>query len=171
MSIVKKLLTAVVVVGFALVAAVAIAGSLIPAERSFENEIAIDASADDVWAVLTDRARYTEWQTELEKVEIVDDANWIEYPKSAPEPLRFKLASDARPGRMEFSYTMGDAIHGHWTGDITPTATGVTLRTVDSYKVEGWTTKVLMGVFFDLDSFAKDWNSKLKQRVENIGRR
>jgi len=27
---------------------------------------------------------------------------------------------------------------------------------------------MLMGAFFDLDSFAKDWNSKLKQRAETL---
>jgi uncharacterized protein YndB with AHSA1/START domain len=171
MTIVKKLLAAVAVVAFVLVAGVAVAGLMMPAEQSFENEIAIDASADEVWQVVTDKTRYTEWQTDLASVEIIDDANWVEYPKSAPEPLRFKLANDSRPGRMEFSYMMGDAMHGHWAGDITPTATGVRLRTVDSYRADGWMMKIVMGMFFDLDSFAKSWNSKLKQRVESTAGR
>jgi uncharacterized membrane protein len=170
MSIVKKLLVAVVVVGFVLVTALVIGGMMMPGERKFENEISIDAPADKVWQVITDKQRYTEWQTELERVEIIDDTNWIEYPNSAPEPLRFKLENDGRPSRMEFSYTMGDAIRGHWTGDITPTASGVKLKTVDSYKADGWMMKILMGVFFDLDSFAKDWNSNLKRRAEALTR-
>ena len=170
MSIVKKLLIAAMVAGLALVLGVLFAGALIPAERSFENEIAIDATADEVWRVITDKMRYTEWQTQLERVEIIDDANWIEYPKSAPQPLTFKLVNDARPGRMEFSYTMGDSIRGHWIGDVTPTPTGVKLKTVDSYKTDGWMTKILMRAFFDLDSFAKDWNSNLKRRVETVAK-
>jgi uncharacterized protein YndB with AHSA1/START domain len=168
---VKKLLVAVAVVAFVLVAGVAVAGLMMPAEQSFENEIAIDASAEDLWRVITDKSRYTEWQTDLERVEIIDDANWVEYPKSAPEPLRFTLVDDSRPSRMEFSYTMGDAIHGHWTGDVTPTATGVKLRTVDSYKADGSIMKIVMGAFFDLNSFAKDWNAKLKKRVESTAGR
>lgn len=170
MSIVKKLLVAVVVVGLVLVAAFAIAGVFIPPERSFANEIEIDATAEQVWQVITDKARYTEWQTQLEKVEIIDDANWIEYPQSAPEPLRFSLVSDRRPRGMDLSYTMGDSIRGHWSGDVTPTAAGVKLKTIDSYKAESWGTKILMASFFDLDGFAKDWNGKLKGRVEALNR-
>jgi hypothetical protein len=46
----------------------------------------------------------------------------------------------------------------------------VRLKTVDSYKTDGWLMKMLIGAFFDLDEFAKDWNNKLKQRVETLNR-
>lgn len=129
MSIVKKLLVAVVVVSFILVAALVIAGMMMPGEWKFENETWIDAPADKVWQVITDKQRYTEWQTQLERVEIIDDANWIEYPKSAPEPLRFRLENGSRPTRMEFSSTMGDSIRGHWTGDMRFSTSTVLQRT------------------------------------------
>lgn len=168
MAILKKLLIAVAVLVIAVIAVIGIAGFFIPAERSFENEIAINAPPEKVWQVLTDKGKYTEWQNQLTKVEIIDDANWIEYPTNSPEPLKFRLEKDGRPSDMEFSYTMGDSMHGHWKGEMTTTATGVRLKTIDSYKVEGLLMKILMGVFFDLDTFAKDWNTKLKQRVESL---
>lgn len=141
---------------------------MIPEKRSFTNEVEIGAPAEKVWEVITDKKSYAEWQTAIAKVEIIDDKTWLEYPKDAPEPLKFSVAKDERPTRMEFHYTMGDSFSGHWKGEITPTATGVRLRTTDSYKVDGWLTKILIGLFFDMDSFAKDWNSKLKARVESF---
>ena len=84
MSILKKLLIAAVVVVLLLAGSVVVAGFFIPAGRSFTNEVNIDAPAEKVWQAITDRERYTEWQTQLERVEIIDDTNWIEYPKSRP---------------------------------------------------------------------------------------
>ena len=170
MTIVKKLLV-IAAVGILVVAvAVIVLGFFVPAERSFVNEIDIDAPADHVWQVLTDKQRYPEWQDQLDRVENISDQEWIEYPKNSPEPLRFRLMNDGRPSRMEVSYTMGDAMHGHWSGETTPTAKGVRLRTIDSYKTGGWFMKIMIAAFFDLDEFAKDWNGKLKQRVETLNR-
>ena len=150
------------------VAATVVAGLLIPAEQSFVNAVEINAPSEKVWEVITDRERYAEWQPQLGKVEISGDGTWVEYPKDSPEPLLFSLAKDSRPDSMEFAYAMGDHFRGHWKGVIEPSATGVKLTTTDSYKVDGWLTKILIYAFFDLDSFAQKWNGQLKDRVESL---
>lgn len=154
----------VLICGFGLI----IAETTLPAGRKFENEVEINASADKVWEVIADKKRYTEWQTQLEKVEIIDDKNWVEYPKGSPEPLRFMTASDERPARMEFHYTMGPSFSGHWKGELAPTANGVKLKTTDSYQTSGIFSKIMIYMFFDMGTFARDWNAKLKRRVENL---
>jgi hypothetical protein len=63
MKVIKILLTVVGVFVALIVVAIVAAGALSPAERSFTNEIAISAPAEKVWQVITDKARYTEWQT------------------------------------------------------------------------------------------------------------
>jgi hypothetical protein len=78
------------------------------------------------------------------------------------------LIEDDRPARMQFHYTMGDQFAGHWSGEIVPTANGVKLTTKDSYTADGRLTKLLIYAFFDLDRFAKEWNAKLKARVESL---
>lgn len=169
----RLLKTALLVIGvafFLLAAAFILAGFLIPEGQSFENDIEINASAEEVWQVITDKESYTSWQTEIDKVEKIDDRNWIEYPKNVPEPMRFSLAKDERPKSMEFHYTMGDSFAGHWKGEITPTANGVRLKTTDSYSTSGWLTKIMIYMFFDLNSFARDWNVKLKERVETLSK-
>jgi hypothetical protein len=145
-----------------------IAGTTLPSTQSFPNEVEINATPDEVWGVINDREKFTEWQDQIERVEIYDEKHWNEYLKNTGEPLKFTLASDNRPGKMEFHYTMGDEFAGHWTGEITETATGVKLRTVDSYAADGRLTKIMIYAFFDLDKFAKEWNGKLKARVESL---
>lgn len=152
------------------VAAFVTAGLLIPAERSFTNEIDINAPAEKVWQVLTDRSKYIEWQPNLTRVELIDERTWNEYPKDLSEPLRFSLVAEDRPRKLEIHYVMGNVMTGHWVGEITPSDNGVRLKTIDSYTANGWLAKIPIYIFFDYDTFAKDWNSKLKAQVEKLNR-
>ena len=170
MKVVNVILLAVLAIVVLCIAGFIVAGLVIPAERSFANEIEINVPADVVWHVINDRSKYTEWQTNLTRIEVVDDKNWIEYPKDSPEPLRFSLAKDERPTRMEFNYTMGESFGGKWRGEVALTSSGVKLKTEDSYSAKGWVTKILIATFFDMDKFAKDWNERLKQRAESLSR-
>lgn len=167
MKILKILGAAIGLLILIVIAAFVIAGIVIPAEASFTNEVEINAPAEKVWQVANDRSRYTEWQTNLARVEVIDEKNWIEYPKDFPEPLKFTLVKDESPSNVEIKYTMG-AVEGTWKGSVTPTQTGVRLKTIDGYKTNSWLTKTLLYAFFDLDTFAKDWNNKLKERVEKL---
>jgi len=170
MKILKLLLITVGVLVSSCVLAFGIAALALPASRSFENETEINAPAEKVWEVVTDVDRYVEWQTQIGQVEIIDDKNWVEYPKNTPEPLRFRVVNDERPRKMEFHYTMGDSFSGRWKGEVTETANGVTIKTIDSYATEGVLTRVMIGTFFDMDGFAKDWNASLKRRVESLNK-
>ena len=170
MRLVRILLLTVMAIVVLLAAVFIAAGLMIPAERNFTNEIEINASADTVWQVVNDRSKYSEWQPNLTRVEIVDHRNWIEYPKDSPETLSFSVVKDERPQRMELEYSMGAAMNGKWRGDLTQSANGVKLRTEDGYVAKGWMTKILIAAFFNMDEFAKDWNNKLKQRAESLYR-
>lgn len=141
---------------------------MVPNERSYSNEIEINAPAEIVWNVINDRERFAEWQPELTNVDVQDDAHWTEYPKNSPEPLRFTLVSDERPSSMSFEYTMGGTFRGTWRGTVAPSQGGVRLQTRDSYRVESNVAKVLIAVFFNMDAFAKKWNADLKHRAENL---
>jgi uncharacterized membrane protein len=123
------------------------AGLLTPDERNFVNEVEINAPAERVWHVITDKGKFTEWQDQLAKVEMVDEKTWVEYPKDSPEPLRFSLARDNRPSAMEFHYTMGDSFEGHWKGEITTSGSRVKVITTDGYKAKSWLTKILIYAF------------------------
>ncbi|MBK9154446.1 MAG: SRPBCC family protein [Chloracidobacterium sp.] len=148
--------------------AILVAVLIIPAERSFVNEVVIDAPPEKVWAVINDRERFPEWQAKVKSVDTVDAKTWLEHIEGSADPLRFAVAVDERPRRMEFHYTMGDSFSGHWRGETVAEGPGTRLTTTDSYKAEGSLTKVLIYAFFDMENFAKDWNAQLKSRVESL---
>jgi len=151
-----------------LIAAFLVSWLLIPAERSFDNQVDIDAPADEVWKVIKDRKGYAEWQSDIDRVDLVSDNAWIEYPRNSPEPLHFTLQEDNSPKHMIVEYAMGDSFSGRWRGEISERNGGVRLTTRDSYSSTGWLTKTMVFIFFDLDKFAKNWNQRLKQRVEDL---
>jgi hypothetical protein len=168
MRFVKVILhVAAAIVAFCAAAFVAL-GLLIPSERNFSNEVEINAPAEVVWQVINDRSRYTEWQTSLDHVEIIDDRNWIEHTKGGAGPMTFNLAKDERPTAMEFRYSIENSFLGWWRGEISPVLGGVKLRTQDSYTAKSWPAKIMIYIFFDMDAFAKDWNGRLKERAEKM---
>ena len=168
MKVLQVIFGAIGILVLLFVIAFVVLGAALPATQSYANEVEIHATADKVWEVINDRKKFPEWQDQLLRVEIIDDKSWLEYLKNSDEPLRFTLATDNRPSKMEFHYTMGDQFAGHWSGEITPTANGVRLKTNDSYVTERTISKILVYTFFDIDAFAKEWNAKLKERVESL---
>jgi len=168
MSVSRLILVCTGGVFIAAAAAMLVAVLLVPAERSFVNEVVIDAPPDQVWFVINDRERFPEWQAKVKRVEIVDAKTWVEHIDGSPDPLRFSVALDERPDRMEFHYMMGGSFSGHWKGEAVAHGSGTRLRTTDSYAANGSITKVLIYAFFDMDNFAKDWNAQLKSRSEGL---
>ncbi len=139
----------------------------IPAEKEFTQVIEIDAPAEVVWQVMTDREKYPEWQDQIEKVQILNDKEWIEH--TAGGELRFRIDARDEGRSMEISYSMGDTFRGSWRGELSPRGEDRSLiRTTDRTVVEGWATRVMMWFFFDIEEFAKDWNNKLKKRSESL---
>jgi len=52
----------------------------------------------------------------IERVEIIDSANWKEYPKIDPVLLWFNFESDDRPSGMAFDQRMGNSFDRVWCG-------------------------------------------------------
>ncbi len=145
-----------------------ILGLSLPSEREFIQVTEIDAPADVVWRVLSEREKFPEWQDQLEGVEVVNEKEWIEHTKSGGD-LEFRIKSETDGRSMEIEYSMGDSFKGTWSGELSPRGDSSTLlRTTDRTMVDGWLTKVMISFFFDIEDFAKDWNQKLKKRCESI---
>src|SRR4051812_2779828 len=97
MKIIKVVSIVILGIFGVILVAFIIAGLTIPAEKSFTNTVDINKPPDRVWQVLIDRDKFVEWQPNVMKVDVIDYQNWVEYPKDAPEPLKFHLAKDLRP--------------------------------------------------------------------------
>ncbi|NNE98880.1 MAG: hypothetical protein HKN25_07655 [Pyrinomonadaceae bacterium] len=143
-------------------------GVLIPAEKSFTQETEIDASAETVWKVLTEREKYTEWQDKLSAVKIIDENRWVEIVKDVG-PIDFYFVRKEKPKTLEIKYATPSGVDGQWLGEIKPVSYGRTvITTTDKSIVKSWIAKIFMSMFFDIEEFAKDWNQKLKARAESL---
>ena len=139
-------------------------GLYIPNERTFTQVTEINAPPETVWKVLNDREKYPEWQNQLEKIEIVNEKEWVEYTPGGK--ILFRLDAAEVPRSMDISYTMVDPFRGSWRGELSGRGDATLLRTTDSTVVNGWLTKIMMYFFFDLEDFATDWNKRLKSEAE-----
>jgi uncharacterized protein YndB with AHSA1/START domain len=163
--VVIGLVILVVVIAVALTSAAIV----IPKNKTFTQEIEINASREVIWKVLNDKANYPEWQDQLTRVEIRDSKNWIEYTKQS-DPIEFTEVASEEPVSLRLSYKMGPSYKGTWTGELRRIAPDKTiLRTTDTSEVDSVAVKIMMAVFFDIEDFAKDWNQKLKKRAEENG--
>ena len=165
MRILRK--TAAVIVGVVLIAFVA-AAILIPAKKSFTQEMEINAPREIVWEVLNDRDKYAEWQDQLTGIEIKDDRHWTETTVDG-QLLEMTLVSAEQPSSMRLSYKIGENFKGAWHGELREVSRDKTIiRTTDSTEIDSPIMKVTVAMFFDIEEFAKGWNLKLKDRAESI---
>lgn len=163
----KKLLYIIAGLILAAAAAFVAAGIIIPNEKTVTQVTEINASAETVWTVLNDREKYPEWQDQLEKVEVKDEKRWTEVTPGGP--IEFVIDRSDEGRSMDISYSMGESFKGTWRGELSPRGDKqALLRTTDKTVVDGWFTKVMMAMFFDLEDFAREWNAKLKKRAEAI---
>ncbi len=163
---IRKILKIIAVLITILVIVFVSAAIVIPKKKSYTQETVISASREDIWKVLTDKAKYTEWQDQLAKVEIKDDRHWTETTIDG-QILEMTLEKSEEPERMELSYKIGENFLGSWSGDmrsLTPNKT--IIRTTDTIEIDSVIMKVTVAMFFDIEEFAKDWNQKLKKRAE-----
>ena len=66
-----------------------------------------------VWDVVTSLEN-TEWRSDLDRVEIINERQFVEYTKSG-YPTTFTITAEEVLGRWEFDMENGNMI-GHWTG-------------------------------------------------------
>lgn len=137
--------------------------------KRFRTEIEIAGSADAVWAVLTDAARYAEWNSTVVHVEgqIVDGGRVTVHAKISPGrafPLR--VGHWDPPRRMTWAGGMPLGLFtGMRTFTLTPSTDGrVTFAMHEEYSgiVAGLLTKSIPDLQPEFDRFAAD----LKARVE-----
>jgi len=143
-------------------------GLILPDEVLVKNAIEIDATPDKIWQVMDEREKDNEWVPNIEKVEIIDDKKWKEFPKGSDRAIIFEVVKIQRPEKYEVKYEMEGFMSGQWRGTLFETEKGTLLRTEDKIIHKSWFGKIMMPLFFDLDSFAKEFNKKFKERVESL---
>jgi len=70
------------------VAIVYLWGRTLPAHQDLRVERKINAPIERVWEVMTNWSEQPEWRNDLNRVEIVDNTHFIEYPKKGEARFR-----------------------------------------------------------------------------------
>lgn len=127
----RRLLIALGVLA-ALIAAVAIVGTLLPSGHIAARSLVLDVPRDSVWGVITDFAAQPAWRKELKKVERVSAGPEGEvWREDGSEPLLLQTTELVRPRRLV--RTIADStlpFGGRWVYELASIPSGGTRVTV-----------------------------------------
>ncbi|RXI45613.1 hypothetical protein DP145_06335 [Clostridium tetani] len=114
-----------------------------------------------VWNVVTDNKNYS-WRSDLSKIEIVNDNNFIEYTKNRFQTL-FTIIVKEPYERYEFDMKNKN-ISGHWTGVFTKTAEGGTqIDFTEEIEIANPVIRVLSYLFMNLKGMQKTYVADLRK--------
>lgn len=137
--------------------------------KSFSTTIDIQASAETVWAILTNAARYAEWDPTLIKMEgtIALNQQLTIYSKLAPErAFTPKVITFEAPHRMVWSSGMPFGLFkGERTFVLTPTQNGVRFLMNEAFT--GPMMAMIGSSIPDMTEPFKQFATALKARAES----
>ncbi|MEW6321645.1 MAG: SRPBCC family protein [Acidobacteriota bacterium] len=114
----------------ALIAAVALAGSLLPSEHTAQASIDLTSSAERVWATVSDFAATTRWRADVRAVEMTSAADGtVRFVESTRQgSTTFEVVSRQAPHRQVVRIVdEGLPYGGTWTWDLRPVGGGTRL--------------------------------------------
>ena len=137
--------------------------------KYFEANARINASPDKVWAVLTDGARFPDWDSGIDRVEgvIAPGATIKLFVKVNPgRAFPLKVTEFAPPRRMVFSGGMPLGLFkGVRTYTLEPDGAGTSFQMREEYT--GPLLGMIWGSIPDLEPAFKQFATGLKARVES----
>lgn len=137
--------------------------------KSFAVSTMIRATPEAVWAVLTDGANWTKWNTTIEKVEgsIVPGGKLKVYTKLSPgRAFPIRVSEFAPPQRMVWTGGMPFGLFkGERTYSLTPKAGGVEFSIREVFS--GLMAPLITRSIPDLQPSFVEFAAALKQRSEN----
>lgn len=115
---------------------VVIVGALQPTEHDLAVSAEIDASAEEVYALITDVESYPEWRTQLEAVDIIEQGEsgptWTENWGEAPDVTLSVVAADPNRSWTTSIEDANGTFTGTWTFELEE-ADGTTTVTITEH--------------------------------------
>jgi uncharacterized protein YndB with AHSA1/START domain len=152
-----------------LVALVAVVGLLLPKAHHASRDAAYAAPPGDVFAIITDPARYADWRPDVSRVEVLpDDGRGLQFREHGRNgPILFRVESVVAPSRMitriaDPSLPFG----GTWTYELRPTPSGGTsLRITEDGEVRNPIFRFLSRFFFSPTATIEAYQTALGKRL------
>ncbi|MFN7535842.1 MAG: SRPBCC family protein [Brevundimonas sp.] len=146
----------------ALAGVLLVIGMSLPATREGRADIVIQASPEEILAVVRDFQAQPEWRN-VEVVRLGDD-QWLEVTPQG-ERITFTLVTMTNAEvELRFSSTAGYS--GTWRAELAPTPGGARVSVTERATVPSPLGRIVSRVMFDPDAFAAEYLVSLKKRAE-----
>jgi uncharacterized protein YndB with AHSA1/START domain len=130
--VVKKGAIVVAALVLAVVLAVAVIGSLLPAEHVASGQVTLDVPPDRVFQAISEVNRYPVWRSSVSRVEVLatDPLRWREHENG--DAITFEVVDNRAPQLMKVRIADPDLpFGGTWTYTLTPAGTGTRLQVTE----------------------------------------
>lgn len=160
-----------------LIALVALIGMLIPKRHRASSTARFKASAEQIWAAITDFQAMPAWRPGLQRVERLPDQNghpvWLEVSRQGKMPL--ELIEMHPPHRMVGRIADPDLpFGGTWTYEITSEPGGATLSITEDGEIYNpifrTMARFIFGYHATLEGYLRALGRKFGEQVEPIRR-
>ena len=169
-----------VLIGFAvlaaIVAAITIAGLLIPREHRATSSVVLRQPPDSVWRVVRDLGGVPSWWPEITQSERLPDQNgretWRQKMSGFDMPLAVLVSEPPRRLVTEIAAGSEAAFGGTWTYELAPDTAGTRISITEA----GWVSnpifrfmsRVVFGYHATLDGYLKHLGKRFGEEVESV---
>lgn len=126
----------------------------------------ICAGIEDVWSAVTNNGDYS-WRSDLSRIEILDDARFVEYTKSGRQTL-FTITKKEPFSKYEFDME-NKFFHGHWIGTfdrINDRETKIIFT--EELNIKNPVIEILSYLFLNLKKIQRTYVSDLRRKLEKL---
>jgi uncharacterized protein YndB with AHSA1/START domain len=158
------------VAGLAVIAAaVVIAGFLLPTSHRAARTAQYAAAPSDVFASITDFARFAEWRTDLTSVEILEAVD--NKPRfrehGAHGPVTYVVTAREPDTRLVTRIDDPSLPYGgQWTFELVPTSSGTALTITEEGEIYNPVFRALAKLFFSPTATIEQYQADLRARLE-----
>ncbi|MBC6474125.1 MAG: SRPBCC family protein [Hormoscilla sp. GM102CHS1] len=145
------------------VAIVYLWGRTLSAHQDLRVEIKINAPIERVWEVMTNWSEQPEWRNDLNRVEIVYNTHFIEYPKKGGA-IHFTILNRVRPTNLELR--LSGPVQGTYTVVLSENSTGTMIEESYALTYPSVMARILAKLFFNLEAFTHQYIDNLAKEVE-----
>lgn len=133
--------------------------------RESKAEFILPYPVENIWNIITDNVHY-DWRSDVEKVEIIDETHFIEYPKKGKKTM-FEITKKEKNSSYQFNITHA-MFAGTWEGKLESLENGESTKFTLIERLNifspfiGWLSKWMM----DLKKMQKKYISDLIIQLE-----
>lgn len=158
-----------------LAAAVVGVGMLVPREHVAAVRADYRAAPDEVFRAIHDVARFGEWRSGLQQVEVLEtEGDLVRWRETADWGVLTFQHEEVVPGRRVVSRIVdeGQGFGGTWSWDIEPAGSGsrvtITEHGVIDNPLYRFMSRYMMGYYSSLETYAEDLGRRLGEDVDPV---